>query len=150
MEKMVLKIHDFYEFRDRFPLWSIIHIEVSNEYFPDDQWWDATSSVLEIWMDNLISFIYGSIDFCTLDFLDGDYSINLHKKTQWEAVAICLAPNDKVIVSESIDLLYFARQVLSAVEKIKIFYSEYKNSNIIKSLSNKANLLRHAIKACTH
>lgn len=146
MKKMQIFIQDFDTYKDNYPLWSTIYVKVDDEYFPDRQWWDATSDVLQMWIRNITRLISGSTDNCVLFFMDGDYSIKLTVVEPRKVFAEYIGPWKKLIFDETIDLFHFARQILSAFEKMRIFYSSHLDSRIIQNLSHDAMKLRTALK----
>ena len=145
MEKMQLVVLDFYEYRETFPLWSIVFVKVNDQCFPDSEWWDATSDLLEMWITNVCGLLCGSREMCTLDFLDGDYSIKLTVEEAPGALVECLNPQGKIVLTERIDLFYFARQILAAVGKLTSHYSNNLNARNIQCLIREADRLRHLL-----
>ena len=119
MNKMRLVISEIEQYRRPFPVWSVIYVILSDKTFPDDTWWDASSSLLTYWSLSLIRLLCNSQTTCDLPFMDGDYEIRLTKLDEKKANAVFLASDEKIILSEEIDLLFFVRQILRAIEKIK-------------------------------
>ena len=150
MEKMMIHVSEFDNYNNTFSLWSKIYVQINGEYFPDDQWWDATSSVLEMWTCNINRLISGCINTCLLNFMDGDYTIKLTSNAKGEALAECIGPHETVVLSEVIDLYYFSRQILAAVEKLKVFYADYPNAKVIQHLALEGDKLRIATQNSNH
>ena len=145
MKKMRLVVSDFEDYHDTFPIWSKIYVEVDGIFFPDFEWWDATSSILEMWIENVIDLMNGYFDSCVLYFMDGDYSIKLTRKNNDEAVAVCIAPQSKLVISSNITLSSLGHQLLLAGEKIINVYSDQLETSFVNNLSNKVNKLRNII-----
>ena len=146
MLKMELIVNDFSDYSDIFSLWSIVYVKIGDFCFPDDQWWDSTSDILYMWIEGIYRLVSGCTDCCVLDFMDGDFAIKLTSKNQCEAAAICTRPYGTVAFNGNVDLLHFARQLLSAVEKMKMQYTDYYDSRVIQRLITEANKLRTIIK----
>ena len=142
MDKLHLVVLDFENYRKGFPLWSVIYVKIDDKCFPDDQWWDATSSILEMWANNLASFLCECEDSCTLDFMDGDYTIRIERTASKHIKATFKKTSSIVLCCDSIDLVYFIRQILSAAERLKNSTTEIKNSRMIERLSYEVDKLR--------
>ena len=142
MDKLQLLVRDFEKYRDGFPLWSIMYVKINNSCFPDDQWWDATSSVLEMWASTLVAFAQGYEDSCILDFMDGDYAIRLERLDTECIKAEFQKSGNTISRFDSIDLLHFIRQVLSATEKLKNCSPEILNTRMFERLLYEVNKLR--------
>ena len=143
MEKIKINIGNFEESNNNSSLWSTINIEINEQVFPSKLWSDAASAVLEMWAHNLCGLILGSVNRCNLDFMDGDYSIQLNSNNNHEVTATCIDPHNNVVISATIDLLYFARQILRASEKMKLFYTDHSDSRALNSLMYEVDKLRH-------
>ena len=77
--------------------------------------------------------------------MDGDYRIELTLTGSKEALATCLNPKNEVVISDTIDLLHFARQLLAAIGKIQKQYFNYSNSRTLQNLTYEAAALRKSI-----
>lgn len=145
MEKMQLVVCNFEEYREKFSPWSIIYITLNKQAFPDNLWWDVSSSILEMWARNLNLLVSKREKHCVLYFMDGDYRIELTLTGSKEALATCLNPKNEVVISDTIDLLHFARQLLAAIGKIQKQYFNYSNSRTLQNLTYEAAALRKSI-----
>ena len=146
MEKLKLQVLDVEQYRDDFPLWSIFYVQCNNECFPDDRWFDATSSILEMWANVLTAFVLGNTDFCTLDFMDGDYAIRFNRASGKVVEAIFEKRRHIVFECASINLPYFTRQILAAAEKLRNSFPEEKRSNSAERLFYEIDKLRTVLK----
>ena len=118
MKKVQIIIDEIENNPGSFGIWSIIYLQMDSVCFPDDRWWDASSSVLSMWANCLCGFLCGSADKTELLFMDGSYGMVLKNNGKHEAAAT-LTKSDKAASGEfSMDVLYFVRQVLAASEKI--------------------------------
>lgn len=145
MDKMRILVHDFEKYRDNFALWGIICVNMRDQYFPDEQWRDATSSILQMWVPNITRLVNGVTDKCTLYFMDGDYRIELLILQRGRVYVECIASGKSVLIESTVDLFHFARQILSAVERMKIYYSEYLDSRTFQELTYETTQLRNAL-----
>ena len=134
MNKIELLVSDFEEFNDAFALWSIIYIRIGNQCFPDNRWWDATSTILEMWISNVELLIKRTKESVELDFMDGDYAINLTCTSKNNIDVECVTPQGDIVLHTTTDLLYFSKQLLGAVERVKEYYSESLDTPSLKSL----------------
>lgn len=146
MKKMRLIVHDFESYCDGFALWGVIYVNMCDQCFPDGQWRDASSSILEMWASNITCMINGTTDKCTLYFMDGDYRIELLSVQRDEANAKCVGPGNKVAFSSTVDLFHFARQILAAVERMKLFCSEHLDSKAFHKLTYETSKLRNSLR----
>ena len=147
MDKVHLILSDFEKYRKGFPIWGIIYVKINDYCFPDDQWWDIATSVLEMWATNLFNFLYSHDDSCTLDFMDGDYSMIIRRLDATRISLNCKKSSDILLNSNSIDLNYFIRQILSGVERLKNSIPELIGSSAIERLLSSEDKLRKALKS---
>ena len=146
MEKMRICVEEFDTYKDPFPLWSIIYICYGTSCFPSDQWWDATSAILEIWIYNVCRLLSGEASRCELNFMDGEYAVELTMATRYEA-SIVLHDEDSVKpLDGNVDILYFARQLLSASEKTLIAYQGEVGQPASQRLASASDKLRLLIR----
>ena len=87
MEKLRVVVDRIETSRERFASWSILYVMADTICFPDDEWWEPTSSVLTIWADNMYKFLRGSTNSIKLPYMDGDYAIGLTKTAKGETIA---------------------------------------------------------------
>lgn len=142
MEKMRLIVQNFEEYRERFALWSELWVETDALSFPCPNWTDATTSVLEMWLTGMAGLLNGSASIATLHFMDGDYCIHLEKQSGSAAKATLTGPKDEMVAELTVDLLYFARQLLAAVGKLT---QHYPGAPQLQSVLQAAQTLRQAM-----
>lgn len=147
MEKMRLIVADFETIKGNRPAWSTIYLECGRYCFPDNQWTDATSAVLEMWIGEIYRLIRKTTDSAILYFMDGDYSICLNLLDNETAIAKWIAPNNTLVLSRTINLCHFARQLLSAVGKLTAHHSTHSQSPELQALIKNAELLRASLAA---
>ena len=68
--------------------------------FPEENWYEHVSKVLEMWLPPFLSFSYGNCDQCKLLFLDGPGEILLKRYFNGSITATCIW-NNKVQVPEA-------------------------------------------------
>lgn len=141
---MQLIVRDFEEYQSRFFPWSKIYIEIEGNAFPDEQWWDDSSSILQMWAQNIVKLLTGIESHCSLYFMDGDYYIELTLIEAPKVMCKCFNPDGDVRINEE-DLLHFSRQILSAIGKLQQKYDNFSDNQTMQNLSYEAQNLRDAI-----
>lgn len=114
MEKMQIIVSDFDSYKPPFSLWSIFYVQCGEACFPEHEHWDLTTTLLEMWLDNMCGLLFGVSTQCTLPFMNGDYSIQLILSGIHSVKVIWMKNKKAKGVFDEIDLLYFVRQLLSA------------------------------------
>lgn len=132
---MRLIVSDFSPHQYSYPLWSVIYVKIADVCFPDDKWWDATSSVIDMWIGSVYSLLCGSIDRCSLSFMDGDYTIDIVRTEKHIMRVTWFHGNTKVAYFEEVDLLYFVRQLLAVTTQILNYEKQAGNSAIANTLT---------------
>lgn len=146
LQTMQIILDEFEPFQSKLALWSVIYVKIGETCFPGNQWQDATSSVLQMWIDEMIRLLYGGVDSIDLPFMDGDYCIRLVRQDTKQAIVSFIAPCEQIVLTEVVDLIYFARQLLSAASKIQNFYSAFRSSKQLQQLGVKTDILRLNLK----
>ena len=132
--------------QSKFPLWSILYVQVEDISFPDQQWFDATTSVLSLWFPRIASLLVGSTDWVQLPFMDGDYSIELKLLKPGCVFAQFVRPKHQIVWEGEADLRYFAKQLLSAEGKMRVFFADKQNNPQIEELDILAEFLRTVVR----
>lgn len=145
MIKVRIIVGEFEAFQEHLSLWSLIYLQTDEFFFPSEVWTDATSSILVMWAENVSSILLGSSKSVELMFMDGDYTVVMEAISHVEGRMQFLGPNGQMGVLCDIDLVYFARQVLSACAKLSHHYQAFQNSHQLQELLNAADSLRKAI-----
>lgn len=114
MKKMQIVVSDFEAYKHPFPIGSVLYIECDNRCFPDYRWVDLTSEVLEMWLKDMIGLLYSANDQVNLNFMDGDYSLRLTLCENDSINAIWIESKKEIAFFDTIDLLHFCRQLLTA------------------------------------
>lgn len=148
MNKMKLIVENFEEPLSPFPIWSVVYVQVGNVSFPCQQWYDATTSILVMWINIISKLIAGVENEVTLNFMDGDYSIRLESHDGKQAVASFQEPDPQKVTHHTIDLIYFGRQLLAAVGKLKEHTSAFSECRAVQEVIAEAEVLRTIIKGC--
>ena len=110
---MRLVVSDFEKYRDGFPLWSTIYLQTGERCYPCEGWVDATSAILEMWINDIIGLINGTEKSKYLHFMDGDYVMQLIKHSG-TAIVVKFFDQKGEVIAGTVDLLFFALQLLSA------------------------------------
>ena len=145
MQKIRIIVDSFEEFQDRIALWSRIYLTAGEFCFPSNCWTDATSAMLVMWADNISNILTGATSAAELFFMDGEYTVVLETTSLLEGHMRFLGPNGEIGVLYEVDLMYFARQVLSACAKVTNHYQEFYNAYQLQELTDAAEYLRKII-----
>lgn len=145
MSRLRVIVDRFEDSNGQYAIWSILCVSVENRYFPDKEWYDATSSVLTMWLGQVRLLLQGSSSKETLYFMDGDYSLLLQTANQ-RVAKLCWVAGESVVFCGEVDLLYFARQLLAAVGKMQQHFWNKKEIQPIQEISQEADQLRKEIK----
>ena len=70
-------------------VWGNIYFRMNDLCFPDSEWYDKVSSLLEMWMGAIIEFIQYDKRECTLHFMDGPFYIHIRILLQRPAQGHC-------------------------------------------------------------
>lgn len=146
MEKMKLIVENFEESLSPFPIWSVVYVEIENVSFPCQQWYDATTSILATWINALSKLVAGAENEVILNFMDGDYAIRLESTDARQAVACFEEPGSDIVSHNTIDLLYFCRQLLAAVGRLREHISVFPEHRAVQEVIAEAEILRTIIK----
>lgn len=126
----------------------IIYFKFNDLFFPDNMWFDAVSSILQMWANSLCCF-FRTDDFqCELPFMDGDYKVRVTKNDSETIIVSCIANtvmiaqyNVSVIsliqnIQEAITvILHYCKNTKSIFKRRKVYYrllSAYRNLTKLK------------------
>lgn len=135
-----------------YSVWGTICVQIGDVFFPDEDWDDVLSSVLDMWLSAICDFIELSKQECILDFMDGPYRIVLHRKSgKVEAVFENDLHFNRCVFPE-IDVSIFAKSLYVAAndminackENIVQFTSRNTCNNICKGMKRLKRLLDDA------
>lgn len=93
------------------------YVQIDDVAFPNRQWIDLSVAVIEMWLEVLNRHLLGVENESILNFMDGDYEIRLCKEGSFCSVVSFVEPDGSISYSTSVDVLYFARQLLSVSSK---------------------------------
>ena len=58
-------------------IWGEINIRIDGTCYPSDVWYDCISSILDMWMDEIVGLICNKTKQCNLYFMDGPYVLQV-------------------------------------------------------------------------
>lgn len=145
-DKIKIVLDETEPYQERYALWSILFVQVDDICFPSQQWYDATSAVLSIWLQEIIRLIGGSSNCVRLPFMDGDYEISLARLDHENFSAKFLKSETLILWEGEPDVYYFARQLLSVVGRLRAYYASNSASPQMKELSSFSDKLRMVLK----
>lgn len=109
---------------------STFYIEINGKYFPDKEWTDFPLSVLDMWINVIISIYHQpDIEF-TLDFMDGPWHIDCSKKGNTIHMQCIDNTNHKTVIEPyDINIHDLANEILLVSENFvhSIEKKDYKN-----------------------
>ena len=98
-----------------FPIWGTICVECDGFYFPGEEWHDAVSSLLDMWLSEIIQYVNTGCDCCELDFMDGPFVICLNRLPEdYVCVSLIKRPGE-VHRKFSVSLKNFVKELLNCV-----------------------------------
>ena len=129
----------------KFATWGIIYFQFDDLCFPDDMWYDAVSSLLDMWVYILDDFLCTDEKQCDLPFMDGPYEIQLIKDESEHIVMFCKS-DDAIIAEYKIRVIDLINNIDTAVLKLLDHLDGTASRNVITKkqrqlLSNHKTLL---------
>ena len=94
-----------------------IYLQIGDQFFPEEHWYDYASILLNHWLPMLTSFIDGSTDSCKLTFMDGPYYVSMCRSTDSTVRVSCFLDQKKLIMDTEIDPIQFADSVAKAANR---------------------------------
>ncbi len=123
-------------------------MEVNGYFFPDIDWYDVVSSILDMWIPAIIDFIRSGDSQCALYFMDGPYrmhldwistselNISLLSSDKEEATNICCMHDFLESIIRGVDLFCkFCRDNNSGFISSKTFLRIDANGKKLKSVA---------------
>ena len=101
--------------QNRLPIWGAICIEAYGYYFPDENWYDAVSSILDMWLPAIIEFMRSKDSLCELYFMDGPYRMCLDWASTNE-VNISMLTCDKEVAAARCCVQDFLEAILEGAD----------------------------------
>lgn len=134
------------------PFWGTIYITSNGKNFPFDDWYDALSGVLSMWLCETAAFISKKYKTpCELYFMDGPYYIRLFPTEQEGVISAKFFNDDKVVqVDEDIHFQEFVQKMLDASEMLLADKGTRKFKSATKELRGARDRLLNAIAGLQH
>ncbi len=123
-------------------IWSVFFLQLGEEFFPFEQWNDLSADILSMWIPSMCTLLQGHSEQVDLYFMDGPYFLTLKRENNHEASVHFFKRNIPAASSSIIDIYYFARQMISACEKICNRWPLHNKPHKIVELSSHASALR--------
>lgn len=124
---------------------SSFYLQLTPIEFPCQSWVDLSSSILEMWLYSINKHLLGLEEKTILYFMDGEFSVELERINSRMSLARFVEPNGYIRHSESIDIIYFSRQILSATSKIIAYCSNFPTIRGVNNLFDLSSTLRTTI-----
>ena len=99
---------------NEYSIWGKINIQIDNIYYPDNEWYDAVSSILDMWTAELVEYISTKKDECYLNFMDGPFYIKLTKMKDTDRVTVTCKNQDGAVFDTSICCFELIQEILTA------------------------------------
>ena len=107
-------------------VWGEIYVELNNSYFPSEDWYDITSSILDMWIPSVIDFVCKNKDHCELYFMDGPHKVCLSWFSPQEIKISTFRDNREEIT----DICYVSEFLESFVCALDSFINQCNDANI--------------------
>jgi hypothetical protein len=85
-----------------------IYLQIGDQFFPEEQWYDCASVLLDHWIPLITSFLHGSTQSCKLAFMDGPCHVLLRRLSDFSVAVDCFYDQKKVLSDAEIDPIQFA------------------------------------------
>lgn len=91
-----------------------VYLQIGQSYFPEENWYDIASLILEQWIPLIHSFANNSTDVCKLTFYDGPCYAVIRRNPN-SAITVKCVYNQKNMIEETvIDFSLFLNSVIKA------------------------------------
>ena len=94
-----------------------IYLQIGDQFFPEEHWYDYASILMNHWLPMITSFIHGSTDSCKLTFMDGPYYVSMCRSADLTVLVSCFSDQKKLIMDTEIDPILFADSVAKAANR---------------------------------
>ena len=94
-----------------------IYLQIGEQFFPEEQWYDCASVLLDHWIPLITSFLHGSTQSCKLAFMDGPCHVLLRRLSDSSVAVDCFYDQKKVLSDAVIDPILFADSVAKAANR---------------------------------
>ena len=78
-----------------YSIWGTMYLQIGDQCFPDKNWTDCVSSILDMWALGLRSYIRGKEKSCELPFMDGPYEVRLTTLADNQVLCTCFGGFDE-------------------------------------------------------
>lgn len=85
--------------RSGMPIWGKIYLETNDCIFPSKDWYDAVSSILDMWLSVMVDFVRMGGNSCELYFIDGPYKIRIDRVSGGEISVAMFNASKKVAIN---------------------------------------------------
>lgn len=130
------------------PIWGEIFVEVNGHFFPNEDWYDAVSSILDMWLPNLIDFMRAKNKQCELYFMDGPHRIRLDWGHSQE-VNLSMFSDDKENATTTCDINEFINSIVSCVdyfcEHCREYNSDFSSSKTFLRIEKRIKKLKRMV-----
>jgi hypothetical protein len=94
-----------------------IYLQIGDAYFPEEDWYDYASLILEQWIPAIRSFANHCTDVCKLTFYDGPCYAVLRRNLDAAITVKCVHDEKTVIEERIIDFPIFLNSLVRAGNK---------------------------------
>lgn len=96
-------------------VYGTFYARVNGNGFPEDGWYDAASSMLEMWLDEILEFTNNSSE-AFLYFMNGPYLLRLTKLNNDKITISCISDHRIEQARVVVDLYEFIRNLLEITD----------------------------------
>ena len=115
-----------------------IYLQIGQAYFPEENWYDMVSLLLEQWIPAILSFSKNHTNVCKLTFYDGPCYAVLCRNADDRITVKCLYDQKIVIEETVIDFTVFLKSVVKAGNKFcrLLHLQDRNNDNVAASVQS--------------
>ena len=115
-----------------------IYFQIGQAYFPEENWYDMASLLLEHWIPAILSFSKNHTNVCKLTFYDGPCYAVLCRNADDRITVKCLYDQKIVIEETFIDFPVFLKSVVKAGNKFcRLLHLQGRNNDNIAAAAKK-------------
>lgn len=122
-----------------------IYLQIGQDYFPEENWYDYASLILEKCIPGIISFSQNSTDICKLDFYDGPCYALLRRNMDSLITVTCFYGQKTVIEETAVDFPAFVKSVVKAGNQFcrMLHLQGGKHEGVATAVRNLKNAVKH-------
>lgn len=130
-------------------IWGRLYVDVDGYCFPNEEWYDVVSSIVDMWTMDVVDFIETKKAHCVLYFMDGPFEIHLINHLDNSLMLSCRNRDGEEFASTVIGTPEFLKSILDWVDTYLDAYRKNitacTNDRIYIRTVNSRNKLNHIL-----